>query len=275
MRAVKLIKKIWTAGRIFRDKGFSGVMDMIRRKAELSQKLLATKHITTITLDGCTFDLKRLPNTPMKLALLEQDYEAFERRAVMRYVNSNEPVIELGGCIGVVACITNRLLTNPKMHIVVEVNPNAIPILEDSRRRNQCKFEILNEAIAYHADSITFNPASDLWSNALAQWNGEAKVTVPTTRLQDIVNQRGFTSFTLICDIEGHEYDLLLNETEVLQKVNTLILETHARIIGEDKTAEILRKLENAGFRTIDQDSFVVVMARDGHPLKNAPQSAA
>ena len=223
-----------------------------------------------MTLDGCTFDLGRLPNTSMKLALLEDGYEALERRAVQRYLNINEPIIELGACIGVVACITNRLLVNPKMHVVVEVNPNAIPLLEDNRRRNQCQFEILNAAIAYNTDTVTFQPAGDLWANGLGQRNGEAAVTVRTIRLQDIANQRGFDSFTLICDIEGYEHDLVFNESEVLQKVNLLILETHARVIGDDKNSAMLRKLEETGLRAIDQDSYVLVMARSENSSRHS-----
>jgi hypothetical protein len=87
-------------------------------------------------------------------------------------------------------------------------------------------------------------------------------VTVGTTRLRDIVTERGYGSFTLICDIEGHEYDLIRHEADVLQKAHTIILETHARLIGEAKTQELLERLKEIGFSMIEKESFVLVLKR-------------
>jgi hypothetical protein len=71
----------------------------------------------------------------------------------------------------------------------------------------------------------------------------------------------------LICDIEGHEYELVRHESHILESVDTLILETHARLIGEAKHNEMMKRLEELGFQTIDQDSFVVVMRRTAPSL--------
>ena len=51
----------------------------------------------------------------MKLELLSGTYEKPEREAVLRYRQPNWSAIELGGCIGVVSCITNKLLKNPEI----------------------------------------------------------------------------------------------------------------------------------------------------------------
>ena len=261
-RTSKFPRKVSTALRIFRDDGIGGFASATIDRTDLWLNLFLARKITSVTLDGCTFELESVPNTPMKRALLQQDYEVLERRAVLRHLNPNLPVIELGGCIGVVACITNRRLVHPQLHVVVEANPNAVPLMDRNRVSNRCEFEILNAAIAYGQSSVTFFPAEDYCFNSLVHERGEAAVTVPATRLCDIVNQRGFDSFTLICDIEGYEYDLVLNEFDVLRKADTIILETHARLIGEEKTARLLSKLVENGLSVIDQDSYVVVMRR-------------
>ena len=49
---------------------------------------------------------------------------------IARSLRRDLPVVELGGSIGVVACVTNRLLKDRKAHLVVEANPLAIPHLE-------------------------------------------------------------------------------------------------------------------------------------------------
>ncbi len=256
------VPRLLTALRVFREEGVGGLLAMVRQRSALQLKFFSARKIESVYLDGCTFSLKHVPNTPMKLALLEGTYEGFERQAVLQYVNQEQPVIELGGCIGVVACITNRRLKRPRLHVVVEANPHAIPLLEENRRRNHCEFEILNAAIAYGQSSVTFSPVTDWWGNSLERKDRGTTVTVCTISLGDIVRERKFDSFTLICDIEGHEYDLLLNEAYVLQHAETIILETHARLIGEPRTSEILDRLEKLGFRVVDQESFVVVMKR-------------
>ena len=89
-----------------------------------------------------------------------------------------------------------------------------------------------------------------------------------TVSLQEIVAERGYECFTLICDIEGHEYDLVCNEPGVLCKADTIILETHARLIGETRTQELLGKLTEMGFRSVDEESFVIVLKKTTFSLK-------
>lgn len=257
-----LTRKLSTAFTLFQEDGIHGVISALQERADLRSKLSAAQATDSVNLDGCMFNLKQLPDTPMKLALFEKKYEDFERQAVFQYVDTDQPVIELGGCIGVVACVTNRMLKNPSSHVVVEANPNVLPFLEENRNHNQCQFEILNTAIAYDNDFVTFSPARDFWGNSLRGKNSGPTVTVNTMRLRDIVDQRGFDSFTLICDIEGHEYDLVFHEPDVLEKATLLILETHERLIGEEKNTQLLNKLNDLGFRAISQESAVIVMKR-------------
>jgi hypothetical protein len=107
-----------------------------------------------------------------------------------------------------------------------------------------------------------FSPAFDTPSNSLRENNGSDLVTVNTVVLGDIIRQRNIDSFTLICDIEGHEYDLVQNEADVLMHAEIIILETHARMIGEAKNSELLGKLEEIGFKKIDEEATVVVLRR-------------
>ena len=160
------------------------------------------------------------------------------------------------------ACITNRVLKGRRSHVVVEANPLAVPLIEENRTLNQCDFEIVNAAIAYGRETVTFTPALEFWGNSLEQKEGTEPVTVKTIRLGDIVEQKKMRSFTLICDIEGYEYDLVQHEADVLKHAETIILETHARMIGEAKNLELLSKLDEIGFEKIDEDASVIVLRR-------------
>ncbi|HET9086826.1 MAG TPA: FkbM family methyltransferase, partial [Acidobacteriaceae bacterium] len=117
-------------------------------------------------------------------------------------------------------------------------------------------------AVAYGCRSVTFRPSSELPSNSLREKHGGELVTVNTITLGKILDEREIGAFTLICDIEGHEYELVQHEAEVLKRASVIILETHARMIGESKTSELLLKLEEIGFLKIDEEATVVVLAR-------------
>jgi FkbM family methyltransferase len=258
-RAKRVIR---TSTRILRDEGIIGLSSAVRQRLLLRSQINAHGRAHSVVLDGCIFSLKRLPETPMTLQLLRKNYEEFERRAVLQYARPESPVIELGACIGVVACITNRALKGARPHVVVEANPLAIPLIEENRSLNQCDFEIVNAAIAYGQQTVTFTPSLELWGNSLNQSHSTDPVTVSTIGLGDVVSKKGIDAFTLICDIEGHEYDLVQHEADVLRHAETIILETHAWAIGEAKNLELLSKLHDIGFRKIDEEASVVVLRR-------------
>lgn len=252
MMSTPLIRrKCGTASRIFRDRGLIGLILAAREWAAVRAKY--------VRLDGCTFTLD-ISDQDVKLRLVRKQYEEFERHAVQQHIRPGLPVVELGGCIGVVACVTNSVLRKGISHVVVEANPRAIPVIEANRDLNRCEFEIVNAAIAYDRPTVTFCPSLSLDSNSLRDNSWSDAVTVNAISLRDIVNGKQIGSFMLICDIEGHEYDLVQHEADILRRAEIIILETHARIIGEAKNAELLEKLKEIGFKKIDEEATVLVL---------------
>jgi FkbM family methyltransferase len=251
-----LKNKVSTAYRLLRDGGVKGFYDYSR----LRILVLAKGNKKQVRLDDCTFDLAGITNDSIRIELIANQYELPERQAVIRYLRRDLPVVELGASMGVVACMTNKLLKDPTAHVVVEANPLAIPQLELNRKLNGRRFQILNCAIAYGADSISFRPSSDMAASSITRDGEESPVTVQTISLGQLVHDRGFKRFNLVCDIEGLEYDLVCQEADVLKNADTIIMETHARYIGEEKFAAMMTKLGELGFRTVEQIGFVVVL---------------
>src|SRR5580704_6620774 len=206
-----LRKKVVTAYRLLREGGVKNFYD----HSWLIWKLKTKVHKPDVRLSRCKFNLDRITDFPTKVELIMNKYEAPERWAVARYVRQDLPVVELGGSMGVVACVTNKLLKNPAAHVVVEANPLVIPQLEINRALNRCQFEIVNRAIAYEMESVTFRPSSNVCVSSITAVGDQAPVTVQTIVLRDIVRDHGFTRFNLICDIEGLEYDLVRHEMDV------------------------------------------------------------
>lgn len=245
----------------FFDRGRSSAGFTVAR--HLSSAIKA-RIIQSVRLDGCVFSLRDIPESETKAFLCSGCYEAEERSAVPKYVKPELPVIELGGCIGVVACITDRLLIAPRIHRVVEANPGAICHLERSRKRNRCTFEIINAAIAYGAEQLTFHPSSNLWSSSMVRTGDMPSVTINAIRLAELV--RDLDTFTLICDIEGAECEMVRNEAQVLRKADTIILETHSRFVGEGPNRVMMATLREIGFTVVEQYEFVAVLQKEQQP---------
>jgi FkbM family methyltransferase len=211
-----------------------------------------------IELDHCRFPLAELPNTSMKLELLSGQYEKPEREAVLHYLQPDWSVIELGGCIGVVSCITNKLLEKPANHLVLEVNPLVLPFLQSNRDANGCAFQVMVKALAYGSETVTFQPSSNFWGNSLLHAGEQPPVTVETTTLANLLQQQGFNKFALICDIEGQEYELISREPETIRRAELIVLEVHPHILGDEKVEFLLSTLKDLGFSILSRSKNVI-----------------
>jgi FkbM family methyltransferase len=255
--------KVRAAHRLLRNKGISGFSKVVYGMARLKLEIYARGRNKIVSLDGCRFELRDIPDTPMKVELLTGRYEEPERSAARRYIRAEWPVVELGGCIGVVACITNKLLQDSRAHVVLEANPLAIPHLESNRDANGCSFKIVNRALAYDSDSVTFSPLADLWGNSLLHDGSRLPpVTVATTQLRQILQEEQFDKYALICDIEGLEYELVSREPEALRRAELIIMEVHPHMIGEEKAQTVISTFVDLGFKTIDRSALVIVLSK-------------
>jgi FkbM family methyltransferase len=279
--------KLATAKRVLQTQGVAGLAPVFKHKLQgfvdffkpwdnwLYGKLVELRG-SIVHIDGCSFNVNSsVISTRLKSRFLFNNYETPEREALQLFLDPTLPVIELGGSVGVVACLTNRKLSNPGQHVVVEANPALVPLLEENRDRNKCGFTVLPRAYAYGRDYVLFhsNVTNFLGSSTLTYSDAEAiagevvnDVEVKTISLQAIMDQYGFDRCTLICDIEGGEAELVEHESALIRdKVATIIIEVHAGFIGEDTTRDMLVRLESLGFRSIFHkwDTYVFQKAGD------------
>jgi FkbM family methyltransferase len=203
----------------------------------------------TVSIDGSRFFVGApVIGTALKSHLLLGDYETGERAAIARLVNPSLPVIELGGCLGVVAALTNRRLLRRDRHVVVEANPDLLPVLRRNRDRNGAQFEIVHAAVAYGCETIDFYDGGHFLAGRVAGKGGR-RVTVPAVTLERLVDRFRIDRCTLICDIEGAERDVIHRDLNVLEdRVATLIIEWHPYVTGPDAVASLRRQIEAAGF---------------------------
>lgn len=212
-------------------------------------------------VDGCKFmiDPAAVPANIIYLLLTNQ-YEEPERDALKQFLDPAIPIVELGACVGVVSCLSNRRLSTPQDHVVVEANPALLPLLEQNREQNGCSFAVVHAALAYDVDTVTFNVSDNVLASSL-QGEEERTVNVPTVTLARLLNDHGFERATLVCDIEGAELQLVEHELPTLaQRIVAIMLETHERLVGEEPTRQMLARLKSAGFELVHKDGDVVVL---------------
>jgi FkbM family methyltransferase len=200
-----------------------------------------------------------LVTTRHKGSLFFGIYENAERDLAARYIDRSIPTVELGGSIGGVACIVNKLLDNPKSHVVLECNPILLPTLTRNRDLNAAHFTIEPFAIAYGAPSVSFRMSDHFMLGGTLNSGAGQTVIVPTVSLREILAKHQFSKINLISDCEGAEVDLIEHESELIKScVKWLIVETHAMNVGDDAVSKMFARLAELGFKVRERSRNTV-----------------
>ncbi len=206
-----------------------------------------------IRIEGLKFSVDcPAVTTSHKSTLWFGKHELEERALLHRHLPSGLPVVEFGGGLGVVSCLANRKLACPDRHVVVEAAPSMAALLERNRDLNDCQFRVVNAALAYGAPTVTFDIDASFVGSRL---DGEfgTKVTVPTITLGQILDEAGFNRFSLICDIEGAEADLVGHELSLIaDRAAFILVEIHPGFLGEDGADRVAADLMGAGFTLVE-----------------------
>jgi FkbM family methyltransferase len=224
-----------------------------------------------VRLHGLTIDVdNRLVQRRHKSTIYFGIYELGEIACVRRYVRPADAVVELGGSIGVVACVTNRLLNDPARHVVVEANPELIPTLQRNKDLNRCGFTIVHAAAGCAEPTVEFSVSRHFLMGRAGGSDGR-RVRVDTTRLAALVERFGGAPCVLVCDIEGGEVGVVETELEAIRRaVRLVIMETHERYTGV-RNQEMLESLRNAGFGLIERIDDVVVLQNARFACESVP----
>jgi FkbM family methyltransferase len=198
--------------------------------------------------NGCIFIIpKNVTRLSFRSCFLDNSYEIDERTLVQKFVQGEDSVLELGACLGIVSCITNRILHNPVRHVVVEANPRCLPALQCNRDLNACSFRLEHCAVS-NEQEVTFYLHPKYIVGGTAQVKSTVPVRVPGKSLPELYNQHGPFS-VLIMDIEGAELETLKVSAALLKDFRLIIIELHEWIIGAKGVAECREILAGAGFK--------------------------
>ena len=203
-------------------------------------------------------------DSPLALtnALIKGKYESAEAKLISRYLPTNEPVLELGGSLGIVSSLIGQYLNTETMHLIVEANPALIDICTKNIQRSASK--VLCKAISYNGATTKFeinlNPHASMLSNT-------AKITATTIEVEtislatlwkEIGSPKGYT---IVSDIEGAEIEIFTHDALVLSYAGTIIIELHPHLYSDGLEAvnRIKTILSNSGFYLLEKSADVYV----------------
>ena len=205
--------------------------------------------------DGCSFIIpKNITSLEFRACFWLNTHEEDERRLVQKFILPDDSVLELGACLGILSCITNRRLRNPLRHVVVEANPYCIPAIHQNRQCNQSSFLVEHCAVSTRSEvSFSIHP-THVTGSAIGSGSGTL-VRVPGRSLGELVARYGPFS-VLVMDVEGSELEILETSRDCVGNFRLILIELHEDVIGAEGLSRCRKMLQEAGFKPADQ-SFI------------------
>jgi FkbM family methyltransferase len=190
--------------------------------------------------------------------------EFFVDRQYAKWIDKNyKLVVDIGANAGI---FTEYMLRNQfaQRVVAVECDSTALKDLQKNFKNNSL-VTIIPKAFSYSETPITFyeftkNPlvsttlSPDQIKNHGSGLTSDRTTTVETVTLQQIINEHN-TIDLLKIDIEGAEYDIILNADDTLfSNVNHMFIECHfMEPTYNEKYKAMVKKLERLGY-TVEED---------------------
>ena len=213
-------------------------------------------------VDGCTLSIpKDLTTRSYRACFFDGSYEAEERGLIRKWVRAEDRVIELGACLGIVSCVTNRLLADKSKHLVIEANPFCIPSIYRNKELNNAGFLVEHCAVDTRPE-VTFYLHPLYVVGGTSQRKSNRPCRVPAKSLEQLEREHGPFD-VLIIDIEGSELDVFQCSKKALNTYRLVIAELHEFAIGADGVEQCRELLRTAGLTQVDRSGITEVWKRN------------
>ena len=163
----------------------------------------------------------------IKGSLLKGTYESSEIVQLTSLIQSDERILELGTGLGVTTCLAAKLAQKGFIW-TFEADPDTYGLALNHFELNHVKnVEAVNGIIGKEAGEVHFYVSKDFWESSTKPLNEAQKILVKMMCLDDVLGNS--LPSTVVMDIEGAEYELLLlsswRESKTIKKI---IVEFHA-----------------------------------------------
>lgn len=222
-------------------------------------------------LDGHKFRIPKDSTYVAKRAIHKGLYEAPERNLVREFLPADLPVIELGGSFGIVSRITRDKIGNDTPMVIVEANPTLMEYCSENATRGieRAPTTFVNAALGYAGDeklkfTVTYGVHDSRVGDGAAS-AGDEVIEVEAVSLSDLRKRNNISGqYSLVCDIEGMEFDLLEKEGDALADCVCAIIEFHPHIFRETGRSNegFFMMIDQLGFEVAKIEANVVAVVR-------------
>jgi len=218
-------------------------------------------------IHGIVVPLALIPDGQALKELDRGTYEEAEAALIARHFKPGLTVIELGASLGIISAVIGK--TKPARLVCIEAIPEFAGVVRAMLARNcpQVAHEVVVCAIATTDGEISFAPAGDdtFTGRVVDSPTARGTIQVPARRLSSLLTQLKVNGpFHLVCDIEGMEVPMFLEDAGALAGCASLILEGHpteyqGRKFSPDDVFELCQSL---GFQLIERRRNAAYLAR-------------
>lgn len=190
-------------------------------------------------------------------ALYTGRYEREEFHLVRKYLKPTDRTLEVGAGLGIMSSLCASICGSEAV-VSYEANSSLKKAILKNYELNNVSPELRIKALAESEGETVFHFHHNFYSSSLVERENSVAETVQCDAINAVIAEHKATA--IVMDVEGAEIDLL--PIADLTDIQTLIVETHPHIVGEEKTAKLIGHLEECGFKLHEAPGGVIAMTR-------------
>lgn len=218
----------------------------VERKLKIKTRKFRRPRIIDISGIKLEVDRRRLPSSVVR-ALYKERYEEREAALVNRVLVPGDRVLEIGAGIGFISLLCAKRCGADSV-LSYEANPDNEALIRRNFELNGLQPLLRNRAISVSNDQRELFITPNILSTGFINRGRGMATVVQCDAIADVVQE--FQPNCLVLDVEGAEVDLL--PAAPLEGITKIILETHARIVGDAAIRGLDIHLQSQGFTRYD-----------------------
>jgi FkbM family methyltransferase len=204
-----------------------------------------------VTIHGIRLvsDAYNIPG-PLRRQLFREVYEEPERDVLLKVLKPGSKVVELGTGVGFIALLAAKICGEKNVW-TYEANTTIESLIRENFRLNAMEPQLTMRAVTIDGRRLSFNVADNIISSSAFDRDTPSRMfNVESEVFLDVLKKH--QPDVLIMDVEGVEYELLVNSD--LLDVKDILVELHPHIIGQEKIDQIVSSLSASGFSAKNND---------------------
>jgi len=187
--------------------------------------------------------------------MIRKDYETGEIEIIKNNISKDDKVLEIGTGLGYIATYCAKIIGDINV-TSIEANPFLKSYHDEIFQLNNVFPKVVYNSVSNNVDeTIFYIDKINFWSSSLIPFEAKKlmKIKVENIDINKLIGKE-LPTF-LIIDVEGYEFELIkqINDYGSISKIQ---IETHPKIIGQDKIDKMVDLLQESGYELDQYYSF-------------------